>query len=397
MLHPLQRPVGAGAVGPARAAGWCCRATASACARSSTRVTGTGSPSPPRSRRCSPTRPCRAPSTPIGLDEVLTYWSTVAPPHGVRRHRAAAARPRRGAATATASGSHPYWSIDFPDRGAEPGQDIETNAAELRERLVEAARLRFVRSDVPVGAYLSGGIDSAITAAVDRAVHRRAAAHVLAAVRRRGVRRGRSTSSKMVGRAGHRSTRRSSSPPADIAEVFPEVVWHAETPVAAHRARAAVPAVAAGAGQRLQGRGDGRGRRRGARRLRHLPGGPGARSSGPATRARPRATARSSCSTRGWRATPAPAPAFARSFFGQRPRRRRPRHVAPPAVGLHQRAQGDAGRPTSGPSSTRGPRTSCRRDAGRQRRLGPAAPRPVVGDDDAAARLHPGLARATGC
>ena len=102
---------------------------------------------------------------PVGLNETFTYWSTVAP----RTPFAGIQQLEPGhVAIMDADGfrSHPYWSIDFPPRGEEPSQDTQANADALRERLVEASRLRFVRSDVPVGAYLSGGIDSAVTAAV---------------------------------------------------------------------------------------------------------------------------------------------------------------------------------------------------------------------------------------
>jgi asparagine synthase (glutamine-hydrolysing) len=61
-----------------------------------------------------------------------------------------------------------YWEIPFRP---EPRVDAETWRAEIRRRLDEAVRIRLV-SDVPVGCFLSGGIDStaiAATAARQRA------------------------------------------------------------------------------------------------------------------------------------------------------------------------------------------------------------------------------------
>jgi asparagine synthase (glutamine-hydrolysing) len=57
----------------------------------------------------------------------------------------------------------PYWDLDFPRRHA-PADEAGL-AAELRERLDEAVRLR-LRADVPVGALLSGGLDSSAVAAL---------------------------------------------------------------------------------------------------------------------------------------------------------------------------------------------------------------------------------------
>lgn len=165
---------------------------------------------------------------PAGLDEVLTYWSTVAP----RTVFAGIEQLEPGyVAVLDRDGfrRHPYFTIDFPDRGAEPEQDIEVNAAELRERLVEAARLRFLRSDVPVGAYLSGGIDSAVTAAVI-ARYTDAPLHTFSlrfadAEYDEGVHQ-----HKMVAELGAQHEEVTVSA-ADVAEVFPEVVRHTETPV----------------------------------------------------------------------------------------------------------------------------------------------------------------------
>lgn len=102
---------------------------------------------------------------PAGIDETFTYWSTVAPRTvftGVEQV------PPGHYAVLDRGGFRvvPYWRVTFPSRGAEPIQDVESNAVQLRERIIEATRLRFLRSDVPVGAYLSGGLDSSITASL---------------------------------------------------------------------------------------------------------------------------------------------------------------------------------------------------------------------------------------
>jgi asparagine synthase (glutamine-hydrolysing) len=53
-----------------------------------------------------------------------------------------------------------YWDFNYPtaDSGAKPRSDADYKA-ELREALEEAVRIR-LRADVPVGCYLSGGLDS---------------------------------------------------------------------------------------------------------------------------------------------------------------------------------------------------------------------------------------------
>jgi asparagine synthase (glutamine-hydrolysing) len=55
---------------------------------------------------------------------------------------------------------HTYWEIDFPDRGKEdPGGDAE-QLVDRFERAMLTSVERRLRADVPVVAYLSGGVDS---------------------------------------------------------------------------------------------------------------------------------------------------------------------------------------------------------------------------------------------
>lgn len=120
-----------------------------------------------------------------------------------------------------------YWDWEFPAAGRWSALSLEAAAEALRALLVEATHLQ-LRSDVPVGAYLSGGLDSSGIAALARqragslqtfsitfdeaeydegGFQRRMAAHL-------GVR--------------HSTLRCTAS---DIGHAFPELIWHTESPV----------------------------------------------------------------------------------------------------------------------------------------------------------------------
>jgi len=71
-------------------------------------------------------------------------------------------------------GSHEisqYWDLDLPsDEDVQDGPDLDQSVQIVREAFEEAVRLR-LRADVPVGVYLSGGIDSSIVAATVAKYH----------------------------------------------------------------------------------------------------------------------------------------------------------------------------------------------------------------------------------
>ena len=108
----------------------------------------------------------------------------------------------------------------------------------------------------------------------------------------------------------------------DIADVLSRRDLPHRAPDPAHRAGAAVPAVAAGARARHQGRADRRRRRRDVRRLRPVPRGARCAASGPA---QPSSTLRPRLLERLYpylARSPVAQQAMARQFFGQQPRRR---------------------------------------------------------------------------
>ena len=104
---------------------------------------------------------------PAGLVETFTTWSNLpersafegirelAPAHYLRVRADGSVEERR------------WWDLDFTAvTGAAAGGEDEL-IEELRELLVDATRIR-LRADVPVAAYLSGGLDSSATAAIAR-------------------------------------------------------------------------------------------------------------------------------------------------------------------------------------------------------------------------------------
>ena len=102
---------------------------------------------------------------PIALDQIFTLWAPIAPRTPFRNIYELEPGDLM---IADESGltRRPYWSLTFPDRDAKPAYRDEASAAEeLRWLLTDATRIR-MRADVPVGSYLSGGLDSSIVSAL---------------------------------------------------------------------------------------------------------------------------------------------------------------------------------------------------------------------------------------
>ncbi|WP_298293659.1 asparagine synthase (glutamine-hydrolyzing) [Thiomonas sp.] len=94
------------------------------------------------------------------LGEVFTYWAPL-PPHAV--FAGIESLPPGHVLTVDARGTHlrRYWDWSFPPAPVEAGRSADSYAEELRALLIDAVRLQ-LRADVPVAAYLSGGLDSSI-------------------------------------------------------------------------------------------------------------------------------------------------------------------------------------------------------------------------------------------
>ncbi len=64
----------------------------------------------------------------------------------------------------------PYWQLSYPESDSDYIRDVNSASEELTDLLEDSVRIR-LRADVPVGAYLSGGLDSSITTALVKTGH----------------------------------------------------------------------------------------------------------------------------------------------------------------------------------------------------------------------------------
>ncbi len=111
-----------------------------------------------------PTLPRRL--DPVGLQQVFSLWTTVAPQsvfEGVEELKPGATRTYSGGSVTETRAADPGFPQDPLDGFT---GSLEDAVAEVRSALDEATRLRMLRADVPVGSYLSGGLDSSLVAAM---------------------------------------------------------------------------------------------------------------------------------------------------------------------------------------------------------------------------------------
>jgi asparagine synthase (glutamine-hydrolysing) len=163
-----------------------------------------------------------------GLDEVFTYWCTIPPRTAFRNvfelppgHSMTV----RGREIAVRS----YWQPEYNSESKPADAAAErAYAEELLELLVDATRIR-LRADVPVGAYLSGGLDSTLTTALIRKFTsaRLRTFSVTFADAEFDERRYQQEAARFLG-TSHQEVHCTAE---QIGEVFPDAIWHTEKPV----------------------------------------------------------------------------------------------------------------------------------------------------------------------
>lgn len=166
---------------------------------------------------------------PTVLEQVFTFWSPLAPrsvfkgvdqlPPGhfmrIRDGKIAIER---------------WWEPAFPseNESSTPAKSEPDLLEQLSELLIDAARIR-LRADVPVGAYLSGGLDSSLITSIVRNFTKNKLETFSIAFNDAAF----DESPHQLKMAAHLGTKHNvvQATHADIGRVFPEVVWHCEAPL----------------------------------------------------------------------------------------------------------------------------------------------------------------------
>ncbi|WP_202326527.1 asparagine synthase (glutamine-hydrolyzing) [Mesorhizobium sp. 113-3-9] len=169
---------------------------------------------------------------PAGIDQTFTLW-TVVPPQGVfrginelepghvRTYQDGTVRDRA------------FWQPSYPEiSGSRQGEftgSCDDAVDRVRDALEAATALRMVRADVPVGCYLSGGLDSSLVAALGRrfAGERFQTFSLRFADAEYDETRFQRLVAEATGSEHHEVVVSRS----DIAAIFPEVIHHTERPI----------------------------------------------------------------------------------------------------------------------------------------------------------------------
>ena len=165
---------------------------------------------------------------PAGLDALFTFWTPVAPqtvfagieeiePGTVRVYGVDSVRRVRS------------YDPGFPVAGDEFTGSLDAAAEEVRAALEQATSLRMLRADVPVGSYLSGGLDSSLIASLG--LRAKGSHFATFSLRFEDAEYDETVYQRLMAERLGSDHHEVVVSRRDIARVFPEVIRHTERPV----------------------------------------------------------------------------------------------------------------------------------------------------------------------
>jgi asparagine synthase (glutamine-hydrolysing) len=169
----------------------------------------------------------RARLSPQGLAQVFTFWGPIGSAsvfEGVQSLQPGEALTfERGEVRRWI-----YWDWDYSRTRQRLTGSLDEYSSELRTLMIDAVRLQ-LRADVPVGVYLSGGLDSAVIAALVRKYTVTPLRTFSLSFEDAEFDESRYQQDLVAQLGTEHSVVKCSR--SDIAAAFPRAIWHAETPV----------------------------------------------------------------------------------------------------------------------------------------------------------------------
>lgn len=166
---------------------------------------------------------------PAGLAETFTFWTAV-PPQSVFQGITELEPGHVRTVSPRGTADRAFWAPRYPAAPEEGFQgSLEEAVLRVRGAMEDAVRLRMLRADVPVGSYLSGGLDSSYVAALGRRV--KAGRFCTFSIRFEDAEYDETGYQRMVAARIESEHREIVVGRREIAAAFPEVVRHAERPL----------------------------------------------------------------------------------------------------------------------------------------------------------------------
>lgn len=166
---------------------------------------------------------------PVGLDQVFTFWTSVAPRtvfEGIEELDPGTVRTYRGGRVLHSR----CVEAQYPtSKSAGFTATLDEAVEEVRSALETATSLRMLRADVPVGSYLSGGLDSSLVAALG--LRAKGQNFCTFSLRFEDSEYDETPYQRLMSESLGSDHHEVLVSRRDIATVFPDVIWHTERPV----------------------------------------------------------------------------------------------------------------------------------------------------------------------
>jgi asparagine synthase (glutamine-hydrolysing) len=161
------------------------------------------------------------------ISQIFTYWTTITPATPFKDiHELQPGHYMY--VNSNEINIHRYWQLDFSSNDNSRKSDIQKSTHELYDLLYDAVKIR-LRADVPVGAYLSGGLDSSVTTSLIKEIE----PDVLNTFSIGFSEKAYDETTYQLEAAKYFNTNHTAirCTTEDIAENFAQTIWHTEYPV----------------------------------------------------------------------------------------------------------------------------------------------------------------------